>query len=45
MGKKILIAIAIAVIVVAVIALNKWYFGVIINSDLPDWLKWLFLIG
>lgn len=44
MKEKILIAIWIAVIV-AVIALNKWYFGLVINSDLPDWLKWLFLKG
>lgn len=44
MKEKILIAIWIAVIV-EVIALNKWYFGLVINSDLPDWLKWLFLKG
>lgn len=45
MGKKVLFIVAIAVIVVAVIALNRWYFDLIVNSDLPNWLKWLFLKG
>lgn len=42
--KIIMIVIFIALVVFALL-INKWYFGAIVGSDMPDWLKYILLKG
>ena len=30
-------------VTVGIIFLGKWFYELIINSDMPDWLKYMFL--
>ena len=45
MKRTFIIVIAIIIFISLGIIFSRWWFDFIINSDLPDWLKWLFLKG
>lgn len=44
MWKRILIKVGILLIIVALgLIITRWWFGTIVNSNLPDWLKYTLL--
>ena len=43
--KKYFFYIAVAIIVILYVALSIWYRMAVVNSDIPDWLKFLILSG
>ena len=45
MKRIIIIVIAFMILTILGIVFSKWWFDLIVNSDMPDWLKWLFLKG
>lgn len=43
MKDKIIMIVIFVALVVFAILINKWYFSAILDSDMPDWLKYILL--
>lgn len=46
MWKRVFIKVLVLLLIVVIsMLLTRWWFGVVVNSNMPDWLKYVILKG